>query len=107
MASPTDTDPCRRWERWLRGAGGTPVGRSDRSQIDRRRRSRRSRRFGGHDRRFRMPGARPTVSPTPGQSRTGAGAGSGGASPQIGDTSPEASLRPVWPGLYEIAHALI
>lgn len=45
------------------------------------------------------------VNKPPGQSRTGAGAG--GASPQIGDTSPEASLQPVWPGLYEIAKALI
>ena len=37
---------------------------------------------------------------------TGAGGG-GGISPQIGETSPEASLRPAWPGLYEIVNALI
>ena len=37
---------------------------------------------------------------------TGAGGG-GGISPQIGETSPEASLRPPWPGLYKIVNALI
>jgi hypothetical protein len=43
----------------------------------------------------------------PGRSTTGAGAESGGTAPQIGDTSPEASLGPLWPGLYRIAGALI
>ena len=35
--------------------------------------------------------------------------GTGGqrSSPTIGETSPEASLQPVWPGLYEIAKALV
>jgi hypothetical protein len=35
--------------------------------------------------------------------------GTGGqrSSPTIGETSPEASLLPVWPGLYEIAKALV
>ncbi len=38
----------------------------------------------------------------------GAGGSSGGTTaPRIGDTSPDASLRPLWPRLYEIAAALI
>jgi len=36
----------------------------------------------------------------------GAGAEEG-AAPQIGDTSPEASLRPLWPGLYDLARVFI
>ncbi len=42
---------------------------------------------------------------SPGQGTSGSG--SGDTAPRIGDTSPEASLRPVWPGLYEIAKALV
>jgi len=38
----------------------------------------------------------------------GASGSSGGSTaPRIGDTSPEASLRPLWPGLYEIVAAFI
>lgn len=33
--------------------------------------------------------------------------GSRGTAPRIGETSPEASLGPAWPGLYEIAKALV
>ena len=35
------------------------------------------------------------------------GARGGDVAPQIGDTSPEANLRPLWPGLFEIVNALI
>lgn len=48
------------------------------------------------------------VPAVPGRSDTGAGTTTGGGtSPQIGDTSPEADLRPLWPGIYEIAKALV
>ena len=50
------------------------------------------------------PGSTPYGVPE--HSGTGA-AGAGGTSPRIGDTSPEASLRPLWPGLYEIVSVLI
>jgi outer membrane biosynthesis protein TonB len=43
----------------------------------------------------------------PTQSGTGTGKRGGSTSTQIGDTSPEASLGPLWPGLYRIAIALI
>jgi len=43
----------------------------------------------------------------PNQSGTGAGTNSRTTSPPIGDTSPEASLGPLWPVLYRIASALI
>jgi len=44
----------------------------------------------------------------PGGSGTRSEAGSGGTTtPQIGDTSPEASLEPLWPSLYRIASALV
>jgi hypothetical protein len=36
-----------------------------------------------------------------------AGSSGGSTAPRIGDTSPDASLRPLWPRLYEIAAALI
>ena len=39
--------------------------------------------------------------------RGGAGTAGGGAAPQIGETSPEASLSPVWPGLYDLANVFI
>ncbi len=37
---------------------------------------------------------------------TGAGGGEN-ASPRIGDTSPDATLRPMWPGLYEFIDAIV
>jgi Tetratricopeptide repeat len=40
-------------------------------------------------------------------SRGATGSGDGSTAPRIGDTSPEASLRPLWPGLYEIISAFI
>ncbi len=36
-----------------------------------------------------------------------AGSSGGSTAPRIGDTSPDASLGPLWPGLYELAAALI
>ncbi len=42
--------------------------------------------------------------PPPDQGGTGS---TGGSTPKIGDTSPEASLRPLWPWLYELAEAMI
>lgn len=42
--------------------------------------------------------------PPPDQGGTGS---TGGTTLKIGDTSPEASLRPLWPRLYELAEALI
>jgi len=55
-----------------------------------------------------LPDAGSTPYGVPEQVNRGAtGAGGGGGAPQIGDTSPEASLRPLWPGLYEIVNALI
>jgi hypothetical protein len=52
-------------------------------------------------------GSTPYGFPTPPPDQGGAGSGEGGATPQIGDTSPEASLRPVWPGLYAIAEFFV
>jgi tetratricopeptide (TPR) repeat protein len=54
------------------------------------------------------PGSTPYGFPTPPPS--GGGTGTGGdvdTAPQIGDTSPEAMLRPIWPRLHELAEAMI
>lgn len=37
----------------------------------------------------------------------GSGGGGGTATPQIGETSPEASLHPIWPELYQLAAAVL
>jgi len=42
--------------------------------------------------------------PPPSQGETES---TGGTAPKIGDTSPEASLRPLWPRLYELAEAIV
>lgn len=55
-----------------------------------------------------LPDAGSTPYGVPEHTGTGTGAaGAGATAPRIGDTSPEASLRPLWPGLYEIVSALI
>ena len=43
--------------------------------------------------------------PTPG--RHGGGSGTVRPSPQIGSTSPEARVRPLWPGLHELVEAFV
>ncbi len=54
------------------------------------------------------PNANNTPYGVPEAVNQGAGGSSGGTTaPRIGDTSPDASLRPLWPRLYEIAAALI
>lgn len=44
---------------------------------------------------------------TPGPSGAGAVPGDGSRATQIGDTSPEAWLAPLWPGLYELIEAIV
>jgi len=54
------------------------------------------------------PGSTPYGFPTPPPDRGTTGSGGGGdVAPRIGDTSPEASLKPVWPGLYALAEVLV
>ena len=45
--------------------------------------------------------------PPPEQPGSGAAGGTGGTAPRIGDTSPEASLKPLWPALYRLAEAFV
>lgn len=67
-----------------------------------------SSRSGSSGRAAELPEAGSTPYGVPEHTSTAAGAaGAGSTAPRIGDTSPEASLRPLWPGLYEIASALI
>jgi hypothetical protein len=49
-------------------------------------------------------GASPYGFPTPVNRE---GGGTGGGSPQIGNTSPDASLRPLWPGLHDVITAIV
>lgn len=54
------------------------------------------------------PDSTPYGFPTPPPDRGTTGSGGGGdVAPRIGDTSPEASLKPVWPGLYALAEILV
>jgi len=52
-------------------------------------------------------GSTPYGVPEPVSRGATTGARGGEVAPQIGETSPEANLRPLWPGLYEIVNALI
>jgi hypothetical protein len=55
-----------------------------------------------------IPDANSTPYGVPETVNHGSSGSSGGrTAPRIGDTSPDASLRPLWPGLYELAAALI
>ncbi len=55
-----------------------------------------------------LPDANNTPYGVPESVTSGATGSSGGrTAPQIGDTSPDASLRPLWPRLYQLAAALI
>jgi len=54
------------------------------------------------------PDSTPYGFPTPPPDRGTTGSGGGGdVAPRIGETSPEASLKPVWPGLYALAEVLV
>lgn len=55
------------------------------------------------------PGSTPYGIPTPPPGTTGTTAGAAGAGSirEIGETSPEARLLPIWPGLHELAEILI
>ncbi len=54
------------------------------------------------------PDSTPYGFPTPPPYRGTTGSGGGGeVAPRIGDTSPEASLKPVWPGLYALAKVFV
>lgn len=55
------------------------------------------------------PGSTPYGFPTPppGQGSPETSGAVGGPAPQLGDTSPDASLAPIWPGLYELIDAIV
>jgi hypothetical protein len=65
-----------------------------------------SRSSGGSSSTTPDPGSTPYGVPTPPPDRGTSGSG-GNAAPRIGDTSPEASLKPVWPGLYALAEVFV
>lgn len=52
-------------------------------------------------------GGTPYGIPPEAQGHESSGTGNGRTAPRIGDTSPEASLGPAWPGLYELARGLV
>jgi hypothetical protein len=53
------------------------------------------------------PGSTPYGFPTPPPAGAGGAPSERGASPRIGDTSPEAFLEPLWPGLYDLIEAIV
>jgi hypothetical protein len=75
------------------GGGSAPASRSSGS--------------GSSEAELPAPGTTPYGMPVPVPSGDGSESGVGGTAPRIGDTSPEASLGPLWPGLYELIEKIV
>ncbi|MGD8440147.1 MAG: tetratricopeptide repeat protein [Holophagae bacterium] len=85
----------------------TSTGGTERTTAGSARRPSRPRGTGGSG--SELPTAETTPYGVPPQMRSGSGTepGDGGTAPRIGDTSPEASLEPLWPGLYDLIETIV